>query len=340
MKKIILAGACILFNVTLLAQTSELNKFMTFRQIKDSVSSFEPLRQIIDCGFEQLTVDPAHLENYAVISTLTSNTSQGLRDFRDQVKYGCEWATYVESELAKKLADNTISAESRAAFLLVKAVLKMNTLPVTTKLTKADVLELRKMADEIYVVYPALPYMTDFEYEYDALASYFMTQDERLEHYLKMTKINNAKINKKYSNLYKESAAAFELKFTAFDGREIDLKDYKGKVVLVDFWATWCGPCVAEMPHVKAIYEKYKSKGFEVIGISLDTDRARLEEYLKKNGISWAQFFDGKGWNNELAVKHGVKSVPAAFLIDRDGTLITKKARAEVLDKAMEQLFQ
>lgn len=332
--------ACMSFSVASIAQSAELAKFKTFRQIKDSVSSFEPLREIIDCGFKQLTVDPTNSGNYSVIATLTSNTSSGLRDFKDQIKYSGEWATYVESMVAKKLTDNTISTESKAAFMLVKAVLDMNSLPATAKLTKKDILKLRKTADNIYKIYPSLPYMVTFEYEYDNLAYAQMTRKELLERYLKMSKIDNKRINEKYSNLYKELTIPFELKFTAYDGREIDLKNYKGKVVLVDFWATWCGPCVAEMPHVKAVYEKYKGRGFEVIGISLDANKDRLDEYLKKNGISWAQYFDGKGWNNELAVKHGVKSVPAAFLIDRDGTLITKKARAEVLDKAMEELFK
>lgn len=339
MKKIVVLGACLLFCMVSIAQTAELSKFKTFRQMKDTVSSFEPLSEIIDCGFKQLTMDPTHSENYSVIATLTSNTSNGLRDFKDQIKYSGEWANYVESELAKKLADRKSSAESKAAFTLVATVLKMNNLPVTEKLTKQDFLDLRRMADEVYKIYPSLPYMITFEHEYDLLAERFTTQEERSDHYLKMSKVDNERVRERYSNLYKESTASFELKFTALDGCKIDLKDYKGKVVLVDFWATWCGPCVAEIPHVREVYEKYKEKGFDVIGISLDTNKSRLEEYLKKNEIPWPQYFDGKGWNNEIAVRYGVKGIPAAYLIGRDGVLITKKARAEVLDKTMEELF-
>lgn len=329
-----------LLSITLLAQNRELTKFKTFRQIKDTVSSFEPLRRIIDCGFRQIVADPKNLDNHSVISTLTSNTSRGLKDFKDQIKYSEEWATYVQSELTKKLTDKTLSAESKAVLVLVKVMLKMNTLPATSKLTKQDILEVRKTANEIYTIYPSLPYMIFFEQEYDALASNLLTHKESQEHYLKMSKTDNEKVSEIYSDKYKEFTTIFDLKFTAHDGREIDLKDYRGKVVLIDFWATWCGPCVAEMPHVKSVYEKYKSLGFEVIGISLDSEKTRLEEYLKKNEIVWPQYFDGKGWGNEMAVKHGVTSVPAAYLIDRDGILITKKARAEVLDKAMEDLYK
>ncbi len=75
----------------------------------------------------------------------------------------------------------------------------------------------------------------------------------------------------------------------------LSLAGYKGKVVLVDFWATWCGPCVDELPNVIAAYKKYHDKGFEIVGISLDQDKAKLEEFLKEKGMTWPQFLDGKG---------------------------------------------
>ena len=84
------------------------------------------------------------------------------------------------------------------------------------------------------------------------------------------------------------------MQFMAVDGREVDLAELRGKVVLVDFWGTHCGPCVEELPRVKAAFEKFHAQGFEVIGISCDTDRKELEKYVKQHGISWPQYFDGK----------------------------------------------
>lgn len=114
---------------------------------------------------------------------------------------------------------------------------------------------------------------------------------------------------------------ALEVAFTAVDGREVNLADMKGKVVLVDFWATWCVPCLKTMPGLKALYADYHDKGFEVIGISLDSDKDKLEGFLEREGIAWPQYFDGKGWDNELAARYGIESIPATFLIGPDGQI-------------------
>ena len=115
-------------------------------------------------------------------------------------------------------------------------------------------------------------------------------------------------------------------------GNPLSLSAYKGKVVLVDFWATWCGPCVGELPNVLAAYKKYHGQGFEIVGISLDEDQAKLTSFLKEQGMTWAQFFDGKGWENKLAVKYGVESIPASFCSTGKGTIIAKNLRGPALD--------
>ena len=123
------------------------------------------------------------------------------------------------------------------------------------------------------------------------------------------------------------------------NGQPLDLAAYKGKVVLIDFWATWCGPCVEELPNVIAAYAKYHAKGFEIIGISLDKDRATLLAFLKEKNITWQQYFDGKGWENKLSSSYGIESIPATFLLDGEGKIIAKDLRGEALDQKLATLL-
>jgi thiol-disulfide isomerase/thioredoxin len=119
------------------------------------------------------------------------------------------------------------------------------------------------------------------------------------------------------------------------DGNPLSIANYKGKVLLLDFWATWCGPCRAELPNVLKIHQKHHANGFEIIGISLDQDRAKLLEFAKQQKMTWPQYFDGLGWGNKLAGKYGIMSIPQTFLLDAQGKIIARDLRGEELENAV-----
>ena len=118
-------------------------------------------------------------------------------------------------------------------------------------------------------------------------------------------------------------------------GSPLSIANYKGKIILIDFWATWCVPCRMQLPYVLATYQKYHDKGFEIIGISLDFAPQMLLEFAKQNNMTWQQYFDGKGWGNKLAQNYGVEGIPATYLLDRNGRIIAKDLPGDELEKAV-----
>jgi peroxiredoxin len=123
------------------------------------------------------------------------------------------------------------------------------------------------------------------------------------------------------------------------DGKKVNLTDFKGKYVLVDFWASWCGPCRKENPNVVAAYKKYHDKGFEILGVSLDSSKEAWLKAIQTDGLIWHHVSDLKGWKNEAAALYGVKSVPASFLIGPDGKVIGKDLRGSELHQKLESIF-
>jgi thiol-disulfide isomerase/thioredoxin len=123
------------------------------------------------------------------------------------------------------------------------------------------------------------------------------------------------------------------------DGKPVSLASFKGQYVLVDFWASWCGPCREENPNVVKVYKSYHTKGFTVLGISLDDNKEKWLAAVKKDQLEWTQLSDLKGWQNSVAELYGVKGIPTNYLLDKDGKIIARGLRGEELEKKLAELL-
>jgi peroxiredoxin len=123
-------------------------------------------------------------------------------------------------------------------------------------------------------------------------------------------------------------------------GKPVKLSSFRGKYVLVDFWASWCGPCRQENPNVVKAYNRFKDKNFTILGVSLDDNRDRWLRAIDQDGLAWTQVSDLRGWGNEVAVQYGVQSIPTNFLVDPAGKIIARNLRGEELEAKLEQLLK
>ena len=133
---------------------------------------------------------------------------------------------------------------------------------------------------------------------------------------------------------------ALPFKVTSSAGEELSLDKFKGKVVLLDFWASWCGPCREDMPHVRGIWKKYSSDQFIIIGVNLDSNRNAFENYVKQEEITWPQYYDGRGWGNQISQLYNVHGIPHTVLIDQEGVVRAVGLRGGSLSSKIGELLK
>ncbi len=148
-------------------------------------------------------------------------------------------------------------------------------------------------------------------------------------------------ITRRVATLKKVSVGMPAPEFTQDDtlGNPVSLSSFRGRYLLIDFWAAWCGPCRQENPNVVSAYQKYHDRGFEILGVSLDNAREHWLKAIKDDGLAWTQVSDLSGWSNEVSTMYGISSIPSNLLLDPEGIIIKKNLRGEELHKALEALM-
>lgn len=164
---------------------------------------------------------------------------------------------------------------------------------------------------------------------YTAIASELKTTDKAKEIEAHIKNLDVTQVGKPFVDFTMNDA----------QGKAVQLSSYKGKYVLLEFWASWCGPCRAENPNLREQYAKFKDKGFNILGVSLDDKEDRWKKALEKDNLPWTQVSDLKGWHNSAAIQYGVRAIPANFLISPEGKIIARDLRGEALNAKLSEIF-
>ncbi|QMW02812.1 TlpA disulfide reductase family protein [Spirosoma foliorum] len=174
---------------------------------------------------------------------------------------------------------------------------------------------------------------TDFA-TYDALAQRFEKENPNSPHAKsligRVARIKGVSVG----------ASAPEIALNDTTGTPVPLSSLRGKYVLIDFWASWCGPCRAENPNVVRMYNKYKDKGFAIYSVSLDQAKANWTKAIRNDNLTWTHVSDLKFWQSAAAQQYGVQAIPATFLLDKDGKIIAKNLRGPALEQKLEEVLQ
>lgn len=195
-------------------------------------------------------------------------------------------------------------------------------------------------------------FITENKYSFASLAA---IEQLNPENDLEIYKILHDGLNEKYPNSsyvqaftsrYKElsklaiGAEAPDIIMNTPSGEPLSLSSLRGKVVLIDFWASWCKPCRMENPNVVKLYAKYKDKGFEILGVSLDREKAAWEQAIKDDNLTWKHISDLAFWNSSVVKQYNITGVPYTVLVDKEGKIIAKGLRGAQLEQKLEEIFK
>jgi thiol-disulfide isomerase/thioredoxin len=259
----------------------------------------------------------------------------------DAPRVRAEWRAFLQKRLAETLAQDTWPDNVWSGLHWVAA---KNDLAIQTEAGgKPDLAALQARIATVAARVPAAPYRTAMEQEY--LRQLEKYQPAAVEAHLALLAASDipdlAALGTGQLAIHALKTTPMELKFTALDGTEVDLAKLRGKVVLIDCWATWCVPCIKELPNIKAARAKWGDKGFTVVGISFDriADREKLVKFVADEKLDWPHWFNEAGGKNPFGTKYNIRSIPATFLLGKDGRLVTTETHGEKLDEALTKLL-
>lgn len=273
------------------------------------------------------------MENYTVTG---SESSKSLQDFLFRVREQMR-----DFNTISIIIDSMKSRGDDSAILRAKADL--------TEMNMAFTRYIEVYADTTAYLPNALfaVQMLNPQAEQDYIVTFIQSINSRFPN-AQLAKDFNAKYNQVLASLSQQNTSggatignpAPEISLPSTDGNVVKLSSFKGKYVLLDFWASWCGPCRKENPNVVAAYNRFKDKNFTILGISLDDDKDKWTNAIEKDGLTWAHASDLKGWESIAARTYGVQAIPTNFLIDPQGNIVARDLTGEALEAKLAELLK